>query len=251
MSKITAIVHTYNAERHLARVLEALKGFDELLVIDMGSSDATVSIAREHGARVAVFPKNGINIVEPARNFGIAQASNPWILEVDADEIVTPELREYLYRLIETKDPPAGLYIPRRNLFMSRETVSGYPDYILRFLKKDGADWPPTIHSTPTVAGRVEKIPSTRKKLAIIHLADDDVSNRLRKIDNYTDNERDRKINRHITAGTLLWRPAWRFFKSYVLDGGFRDGRRGIIKAYFDGFYQTIVAAKIIEKKEK
>lgn len=251
MSKITVITHTYNAEQHLAKVLEALKGFDELLVVDMESTDSTVAIALENGAKVITFPKNGHTIVEPARNFGITQASNPWILEIDADEIVTPELKEYLYELIKSPDAPAGLYIPRRNMFLGRENVSGYPDFILRFFKKEGTNWPPTIHSIPTVTGRVDKIPARRRDLAIIHLADESISNRLHKIDTYTDNERDRRINRRISAATLLWRPAWRFFKSYVLDGGFRDGRRGIIKACFDGFYQTIVAAKIIETKEK
>ena len=84
---ITAIVHTYNAEKHLRNVLEALKDFDEVLVIDNESTDSTRSIAESFSfVRFITKARNGHRCVEPHRQFGIEQASNPWILEVDADE---------------------------------------------------------------------------------------------------------------------------------------------------------------------
>ena len=112
---ITAIVHTYNSEKHLRNVLEALKDFNEVLVIDNESTDSTRSIAESFSfVRFITKPRNGFRYVEPHRQFGIEQASNPWILEVDADEIVPPALRNYLYEHIRQHPEPHGLLIPDR-----------------------------------------------------------------------------------------------------------------------------------------
>lgn len=149
MQGITVIIHTYNAEKYLVQVLEHLKGFDELLVCDMESNDNTLQICKDHGCRIITFPKGNHNIVEPARDFAIHHAANPWILEVDADEIVTEELRRYLYRLTAQQNCPDGLYIPRKNYFMGRFMHANYPNHILRFFHRDKTTWPPYIHSTP------------------------------------------------------------------------------------------------------
>jgi glycosyltransferase involved in cell wall biosynthesis len=87
------VINTRNAEQHLQQVLEAVKGFDEVLVCDMESEDATLDIARRNGCRIVTFPKADHKSAEPARTFAISQARYPWVLVVDADEIVTPELR--------------------------------------------------------------------------------------------------------------------------------------------------------------
>ena len=94
---ISVVINTYNAEKHLSQVLDAVKDFDEVVVCDMESTDNTIGIAREYGCRIVTFPKGNITIVEPARNFAIHQAKHEWVLVVDADEVITPELREYLY----------------------------------------------------------------------------------------------------------------------------------------------------------
>ena len=251
MSKITAIVHTYNAEQHLRRALQALQGFDELLVVDMESTDSTTAIAAEMGARVITFAKGNNNVVEYARQYGIDNATHPWILEVDADEIVPEALRRYLYDLISRPDAPAGLWIPRRNRFMGKETVCNYPDYILRFFRREGTTWPAKIHATPTVAGRIDRIPKSRRDLAFIHLSDPCISEYLKKNDLYTTEELNRKGCKQYGMAAILWRPAWRFFKSFVLSGGFRDGRRGAIKAWYDALYQINIIAKSIEKNAR
>ena len=93
---ISVVINTYNASRHLDRVLQSVGGFDEVVVCDMESTDDTVAIARRHGCRVVTFEKRGCNIVEPARQFAIGQASRPWVLVVDADELVPEALRRYL-----------------------------------------------------------------------------------------------------------------------------------------------------------
>lgn len=127
--KISVVINTYNAALRLREVLDAVKDFDEILVCDMESTDETLQIAAEYGCRIVTFPRGKHNIVEPAREFAIHRAQHPWVLVVDADEIVTPELRDYLYAF--TQGGSDGLLIPRKNFFMGRFMRCLYPDYIL------------------------------------------------------------------------------------------------------------------------
>ena len=96
-NKISVVINTYNEENSLGEILEYLKGFDEILVCDMESTDNTVKIAEEFGCRVVTFPKGNYNIAEPARDFAIHSAKYPWVLVVDADEIIPSALKDYLY----------------------------------------------------------------------------------------------------------------------------------------------------------
>ena len=85
--KISVVINTYNAERHLERVLDSVEGFDEVLICDMESTDSTLAIAQRRGCRVVTFPREHYTIVEPAREFAIHAAKGPWVLVVDADEV--------------------------------------------------------------------------------------------------------------------------------------------------------------------
>lgn len=247
--KISVVINTYNAERHLARVLEAVKAFDEIVVCDMESTDRTLAIAREYGCKIVTFPKGDCVSAEPARTFAIQSASCAWVLVVDADELVTPDLRDYLYKRIKEPDCPSGLYIPRKNYFMGEWKRCSYPDHQLRFFIREGTVWPPYVHTFPTVNGRVEKIPAHRKELALIHLANDSVKDRIAKMNLYTDNDAIKKKDRHFGAMALFYRPAFRFFRSYILKGGFRMGVPGLIDAALSAIYQFVVVAKILEAK--
>lgn len=250
VSKISVVINTYNAEQHLQRVIDAVKDFDEVLVCDMESTDRTVSIAKENGCRVVTFPKAGHTIVEPAREFAIHEAAHPWVLVVDADELVTPELRNYLYEQTARQDGPAGIAIPRKNYFMGRFMRCHYPDHILRFFRRDKTHWPAIIHCSPDVDGRVEKIPAARKELAFEHLANDTIENIVSKTNQYTRNELERKRNKHYGTVALLWRPFFRFFKTYILKGAILDGRPGFIKSVLEGYYQFIFLAKKYEQTQ-
>ena len=269
MSKISVVINTYNAEEHLQEVLDAVKDFDEVVVCDMESGDNTVKIAEKNGCKVVTFPKANHKSAEPARTFAIQSATSEWVLVVDADEIVTPELREYLYKRIGEPDCPQGLYIPRINLFMQREQHSSYPDYQLRFFVREGTEWPPYVHTFPTVKGRTEYIPRRRRELAFRHLADDTIASLMAKTNSYTDNEvykRGKATGRRAELGNerredtkahnygvwaLFYRPFWRAFRNYFLKGGWRDGKRGVIRAGMDAVYQFVLVAKAIEAKIK
>lgn len=248
-NKISVVINTYNAEKHLARVLESVKGFDEIVICDMESTDGTLDIAKEYGCKIVTFEKGDCQIVEPARQFAINSATYKWVLLVDADELITPELHDYLYKRIAEEDSPKGIFIPRKNYFMGKFMICNYPDYILRFFARDNITWPPYVHSIPSVEGQTEKIPANRKELAFIHLANDSIKDRLAKTNQYTDNEVEKKKDKHYGAMALIYRPMFRFFKSYVLKQGFRMGVQGFIYACFEGIYQFIVVCKILEKR--
>ena len=244
--KITAIVHTYNAEKHLDRVLSALKDFDEILVVDMESTDSTHEICRRHGVRLIIKPRGEHRIPEAYRDFGLRAAANDWVLAVDADEIVPDALRRYLYDEI-TRDPsPRAILIPIKNYFMGRWMRCYYPDYILRFFNREGAHWPYEIHSRPSHRGPEVKIPRNRTDLAFIHLANESVGQTIAKMNNYTDREARRREATY-RPWRLITDPPFRFSKTYVLKGGFREGWPGFIHAVHDAIYRFVCLAKIEE----
>lgn len=246
--KISVVINTYNAERHLRPVLDSLKGFDEVVVCDMESTDSTVEIATSYGCKVVTFPKGNYTICEPARNFAIQSAAHEWVLVVDADEVVTPELRDYLYARIARGDCPEGLRVLRRNKFMGRFTHS-MSDYQTRFLRKEKVNWPPIIHCRPEVDGVVEKIPTSAKGACFLHLDDAPIASRLTKQNVYSDNEVPKRLHKQYSGFALIYRPVWFFVKHYFKEGGWRDGKRGVIAALMASVYQITLLAKVMERQ--
>ena len=247
--KISVVINTYNAEQHLEECLKAVKDFDEVVVCDMESTDSTVSIAQKYGCKVVTFPKADHKSAEPARTFAIQSASNDWVLVVDADEIVTPELREELYEVVkEGRSPAAGYYIPRQNKFMGMFVRDFRFDFQLRFFIREGTVWPPYVHTFPTVQGPVERL-KANKKACLLHLMDETMHEYMDKMNQYTDNEVEKKKDKGYGLWALLWRPFWRFFKKYVMDGSFRMGKRGLIRSMMAACYQFVLISKIMEKR--
>lgn len=246
--KISVVMNTYNGEEHLAEVLESLRGFDEIVVCDMESTDHTVEIARRYGCKVVTFPKGDVTICEPGRSTAIRAASNPWVLVVDDDELATPELTAYLYRRIGEVDCPEALDLPMVGRFLGKFNYAT-PEHHIRFFQRDKADWPPTIHSIVRIDGRVEKVPADIKGVHLLHLADSSMRQIVDKTNRYTDKELLRRSNKKWGVGALLYRPAWFFFRSYILKRGFRNGARGLIDAFMKAYYQTVLIAKLMEKR--
>ena len=245
-ARISVVINTYNAERHLREVLEAVRGFDEVVVCDMESTDGTLEIARSFGCKTVSFPKADHKSAEPARTFAIQSASSYWVLVVDADEIVTPELRDYLYGRVGSADCPAGLYIARRNKLLGAYGRDWAHDYQLRFFKRDGTVWPPYVHTFPEVQGEVSRAPS---RYYMLHLADETLRQWVSKMNEYTDNEVDKKAERGYGVLALFVRPLWRFVRNYFFMGGFLNGRRGLVQAVQWAIYQQVLVMKIMEKR--
>lgn len=247
-TKISVVINTYNAQIYLEKVLDSVSQFDEIVVCDMESTDSTVSIAEKYHCKIVTFPKAEHKSAEPARTFAIQSATSPWILVVDADEIVPEKLRKALYQHISQEHAAEGLYIPRTNLFMGKYMHCAFPDYQLRFFIREGTTWPPYVHTFPMINGRTEKLPKD-KSLAFIHLANDNIRTIIEKDNRYSDNDVEKKAKKNYGIGALIWRPIWRFFKCYLLEGGFKDGTRGLIYALQKGQYQFFLVSKIIEKR--
>lgn len=247
--KISVVINTYNAEKHLQAVLEAVKDFDEILICDMYSTDRTIEIARQYNCKIIYHEHTGY--VEPARNFAIHAATHPWVLVLDADEIVPEKLRHYLYQQIQRVDCPYGIRIPMKNYFMGHFMHCVYPSYLLRFFRKEVTFWSPEIHSQPEIKGKIENIPSSRKELAFIHLANDSVSANIRKTNQYTENELEKRKNKKYPFFSLIGETVFRFFKLYIIKGGFRDGKAGLVYAGLNSFYKFATIAKIWESRVK
>ncbi len=245
--KISVVINTYNAQKHLAEVLETVKGFDEIVVCDMESTDRTIEIASNYGCKIVYFPKGNHSIVEPARTFAIQSATYNWVFVVDADELVLPGLRPYLYKVIKSSNAPAGLYVPRVNRFLKRKQHTS-SDYQLRFMKKEGTYWPEYIHSHPHIDGNIEKIPLAKDRY-LDHLTDETIYDVVRTYNNYTNYEVEKKKDRNYGLGALIYRPIWGFIRFYFIQGGWRDGLIGFIRCVLRGYYQFLVVAKIVEKR--
>lgn len=246
---ISVVIHTYNASRYLSQVLDRVKGFDEIIICDMESTDSTLDIARSYGCRILNVPKKNYTIPEPYRDYAIHAASHEWVLVVDADELVSPELRDFLYDHIRKPDPEPGIRIPRMNYMFNRFQPSTYPDHQLRFMFRDKAHWPNRIHSLPEIDGDVLTIPAARKELAFRHLQSN-MHDQITRMNNYTDNELPRRRSRKATLTRLWLEPKFRFFKSYVMKGGFLHGTTGYILAKRDAFYRYTLLTKLWEEQE-
>lgn len=249
--KISVVINTYNAEEFLERVLESVKDFDEIIVCDMYSTDSTQQIVEKYNCRLVLHELTGI--VEPARAYAISLASYDWVLVVDADEIVPSGLKDYLCDILQKNPAIGGVNIPRKNYLMGRFMHCAYPDYILRFIRKEGAVWPTTIHAHPTVNGEIIDIPAKRKDLAFIHLANEPIKLTIAKMNKYTEFEmqRGRRAEKDYGYFNLIFEPFLRFLRFYVFKGGFRDGKPGFIWACEYAYYKFVTIAKILESRVK
>lgn len=247
-NKISVVINTYNASKYLARVLETAKCFDEIVVCDMESTDDTVGIAEQYGAKVVTFPKANHKSAEPARTFAIQSASNDWVLVVDADELITEALHDYLYSFIKEPGEIRGLYIPRKNYTMGVCLPASYPDYQLRFFIREGTVWPPYVHTFPTVQGPLDYIPKNRKDTAFIHL-DDSTRAVIVRLNNYTDNEVEKRNGTKVTLLKMILSPSMRFVKQYFLKGGIFYGVAGYVQAVRSAQYKFTALCKLYEKQ--
>lgn len=247
---ISVVINTYNEAKNLQACLDTLKGFDEIVVCDMESTDETEEIARRNGCKTVIFPKGKHTICEPARNTAIHSASHPWVLVLDADEKITPELRDFLYDFIKNPGNVSALYVARKNYILHRFKKSSYPDYQLRFLMRDRCDWPPVIHSTPKINGLVGKIPANRTDLALIH-NNFSMHNVIERMNRYTSVEVEKRLGKK--SGSL-WRmiaEPWFFFvKTYIFKASFRFGTAGYISAKKDAVARFYLLAKIYEREQ-
>lgn len=248
MSRLTVTVIAWNEEERLRACLESVAWADEIVVVDAESGDKTVQIAREFTDKVSVRAWPGF---AAQKNFAIDQAGGDWILSLDADERVTPELRERIRSILKDDGPADGYSIPRRNIFWGKWVRRGglYPDYQLRlFRRKSGRFVENAVHESVTVAGRVEPLAE-----ALLHHSYRDLEDFVRRSNRYSTLSAQDWIRRGKSTGLpgLVMRPLGRFLSMYIVHRGFLDGWRGFVLAVLYGEYVFLRMAKVWERQRE
>src|SRR3989454_5404680 len=182
-SSITAVVITLNEERNIADCLVSVAWADEIVVVDACSTDRTVELARRFTDKIFVRPWPGYG---PQKNFGIEQATADWILIVDADERVTPELQVEIRKIIALppNDKIPAYRVPRRNYYYGRWVRWGgvYPDYQIRLVRKGYARYNDVqIHENLLVKGSVDTLGGH-----LDHFTERQIEDHFRKFETYT-----------------------------------------------------------------
>ena len=246
---ISACIITYNEEKNIRECLESLKWVEEIVVVDSMSSDSTVSICREYTS--SVIQKGWEGHVKQ-KNFALAQAGNDWVFCLDADERVTPELRQEIERrLSEESNRVDGYYCPRHSYYLGRWINHGgwYPDYKLRLFKKSRGKWGGTDpHDKVLLEGTTKYLQSE-----LHHFVYRNLSHQLQTVDNFStitarglDSE-----GESFTVLKLLFRPSLKFLGTYFLKKGFLDGIPGLIISVVSSFYVFLRYAKLWEKQRQ
>ncbi len=251
--KLSVVINTKNSADTLKKTLQSVKFADEIVVVDMHSTDETVDIARQFTENI--FQHEDVGYVEPARNFAINKASHDWILLVDSDEVVSPALKNYIERILAAREQSDVYLIPRKNIIFGQKlNYSGWwPDYQPRLFKKDHINWPDRIHQHPALEGEVQKVPP-QESLAIIHYNYDDVSSYLQRFDRYTsiqaENESQGYVQR-VNPPAMINSFFKEFCKRFFVFEAYKDNVVGTSLSFLQSIYQLVVQLKIWELQQE
>ena len=245
-SLLSVVIITKNEEHNIRECLKSVDWADEIVVVDAESHDGTREIAREYTGQVLVRPWAGFGA---QKNFGIKQADSDWILIVDADERVSPELRKEIQSLLSSWSPtdPVAFEVPRRNIFYGKWIRWGgaYPDYQIRLFRKERAHYNDVeIHENLMISGEVGKLQGH-----FYHFTERQIVDHFRKFNLYTTlaAREKAKLQDKVQWYHLLFNPMVVFLKTYFLRSGFKDGIRGVIFAVFASMYTFVKYAKLWE----
>ncbi len=241
---LTVTLITLNAGSCIRRCLESVQWADEIVVIDCGSTDATLSIAKEFTTNIIHNDWLGYG---PQKRFATAQARHDWILSLDADEWLSTELAANIRNLMQ-KNPPHNAYtLIRCNRFMGKSLRhgEGYPDRIVRLFKRTHADWSEDkIHEKVIIAGTIGDLSGD-----LFHESENGIAAYLEKQNNYTTLQAEDLYNKgkKINFWQLLLSPSLRFIKFYFIRQGYRDGLPGLIHIVIGCFNSFVKYAKLLE----
>ena len=274
---LSVVLATYNEEKNLASCLDSLKDIaDEIVIVDGTSTDKTVEIAKKYNARVKVTtnkPNFHIN-----KQMAIDMATKDWILQMDADEHVSDELKKEILQVLDggssflgenknktskNQDPRTkvqeynGYWMPRKNWFLGRFLMKGgqYPDYTLRFYKKGKGRLPQKdVHEQAVVEGKVGYL-----KSALLHYPYKDFNHYVRKWSLYNrffagqikEEQKTKNIfQRFLYAiGYLFVKPAHWFLITYIRHKGFMDGWQGFVFSLFSALRFPVGYIKYLRLK--
>jgi glycosyltransferase involved in cell wall biosynthesis len=240
--KLSVTVITRNEASDIGAALTSVSFADEIVVVDSHSSDDTVAIARQHTDRVVVRDWPGYI---DQKNYAASIATHEWILSLDADERVTPELAAEIQRVMAAEPREAAFRIPRVTFHLGRwiRSTDWYPDYQVRLYDRRRARWTGQyVHEAVTVDGGMGQL-----RAELQHYAYRDIADHLETIDRYTTlaaRQMD-EAGRRAGALEMIGHPPLAFLRNYVLRGGFRDGTAGLIISAMNSYYVFLKFAKL------
>ncbi|MGH7783004.1 MAG: glycosyltransferase family 2 protein [Candidatus Binatia bacterium] len=244
-STISAIVVCFNEEENIGRCLNSIKWCDEIVVVDSYSTDGTVEICRRFTDIVIQRKWTGYR---DQKEFAHSQATKDWVLLVDSDEEVTPELQKEIQQAVTVQGAScSGYLLPRLAFYLERWWRRGgwYPDYDIRLFRRDKARWGGSDpHEKIIVDGPVRRLTHP-----LLHYSYRNIEDHIQRINRFTSISsrelcKEKKRWRLVDAMT---RPAWRFFRSYVLKRGFMEGFAGFHVAVTAAVYVFLKYAKLWE----
>ena len=252
MNRIAVVIIVRNEARCLQRCLDSARPeADEMWVLDTGSTDATVQIALRCGARVGHF--RWCDDFAAARNAALSMTNAEWCVVLDADEWITPALRDEMRAVMADPAAAPAYAVPRSSSFCGRTMKhSGWwPDYVVRLFKRDAARFSDDqAHERLVVTGATRKL-----KQPLLHEAISNMDQMLGKMNLYSSASA-RMLHtrgRRASIGTALLHGGWAFFRTYVLRLGFLDGREGFILAVAnaEGSYYRYIKLMLLSGEKK
>jgi len=241
---ISAVIATLNEEKNLKRCLESIDFVDEIIIVDSGSSDKTVEIAKKFTKKIFLNDFKGFSQI---KQYGIEKAKSDWVLIIDADEEVSDNLKQKLLEIDKKGNNINGFYIKRETFFLGKKIkYCGWgKDYQLRFFKKNkGAFDGKIVHEALNVQGKIGYI-----DFPLYHYSYPDVKSYFDKMNRYTTLQAKQKKGNFLLF-KMIFSPFFKFFKMYFLRLGFLDGIHGLILSLFSGFSEFVKYAKMIEIKK-
>ncbi|MCJ7827654.1 glycosyltransferase family 2 protein [Patescibacteria group bacterium] len=251
---VGVIIIARNEEEMIGDCLACVSWADEVLVLDTGSTDRTVAIAKKAGVRVVALSFAGFAFAS-WRNRALKEVKTDWIFYLDADERVTPLLKNEILETVK-KDPgdkdPVAFFIPRRNFYLGREMKHGgaWPDYVKRLFWAKAFDrWQGELHEEPIFKGGTKKLVEP-----LIHLTHRNLTSMLAKSVEWTKIEA--KLIVEAGHPSIVW---WRvlrmmgtkFWERVVWQGAWKDGTEGWLNAIFEVFNTFMIYARVWEMHQK
>jgi glycosyltransferase involved in cell wall biosynthesis len=246
---ISVIINTFNEEKNIEEcILSARLLTDDILVVDMESTDATVELARKMGAQVISHPF--MQYVEPAREHGIKLAKYDWVFILDTDERIIKELAKEVKQQIASAE--FSYYkVPRKNIFGRDVWVKHggwWPDHQTRLInKKFLKSWPKAIHSVPVIEGKLGFLNEP-----FLHYFQGNFEKMVEKTINYENIESDLlfKADRPVSTITFFRKFVAELYRRLIKHVGFLDGDVGIMVSIYQAFSKTVTYLYLYEKKK-
>lgn len=251
MEKISAVIITKDEEKNIRRTLDSIGWVDEIVIVDQFSRDKTPEICRAGGCRVFQQEMKGFGA---QKQFGVDQACHDWILSIDADEVVTEELKKSIQSVLSTNPDESGFYIYRRNNYLGKwiRHCGWYVPILRLFRKSRGGFDNRRVHESVRVPGKTGVL-----KGDLLHYTYKDIFNQLEKMNLYSGidrgeiEKREIRINRINAFWYLFLKPIAVFIRKYFLLSGFREGTHGLVLSCFAAFGVFLNYAKLWELQKE